>query len=522
MQRGGCVAFVSSSLEGPGYPPTLFSCPDWPHLAIVAHPSHLPSRYHRQSYRSMAKASFGSLPDELLLLVIANVFHNLEDTEGSEWTYTHNKLLLTMTAVFKRLRALVIQIPHIWADVIFEGRRTAWMELCITRAKQSPISMHLEIRLEHRKFSSEMLRKYLSRVRSLEIYVSGRPYEESLRLIIDSIDFSCLHNLHLRTYAWKSIGYHEIYSLQSAHNLTSLRVSSTSLAELPTFPALQKLALSYTSIQDDNLYQLLMSSPQLSDIDFDVLNLSQWHGHIIRPAHLPRLRNLSVTVFNPEEIVPTLSIVPNPSHKLNIAIKNVIGPWEISDDIQTILDRVEEFRDSALSGTSLAPVLIATAWARAISGHDEGVPVSLALRDTWDKTPSLICTWDRAVIMRTDPFLNSVTAIHVRHKTLRDGGVDTSPLDICPNAENLVIRKEARDAWDETIQDRDEVERELKKTAHDLDEYIRKRRDEGRPFKSFTVEVPWGETSASWRSMFERLVAEYGSECVTWAAGKGG
>jgi hypothetical protein len=464
----------------------------------------------------MAKTLLYSLPDEIMVSVMTNVLPGSAEILTETGPLSRKSLLLVLTSICSRIRNLVLDVPSMWAHITFDARRTVWMELCVLRAKQSSLSMHLAIR-QNEAYPRELLSKFLSKVKFLEVYVFGLPYSGSLRSIMDSVDQSALQSLVLRTFRLNLIG-DEISSLQHTRNLTHLRISVTTLWDLPPIPSLQTLVLSSVQVQTHILHRFLSSAPELSDIEFDILNLSD--RSTVGPAHLPRLRSLSVVTFSTEDMVKTLDLMPTPSHALKILIaNNSMGPWEISHDVQAVFDRVEQFRTKALHQAIIIPALLLSTGVPADSGHSVGPPVSISLRDTWDKQPSLTCTWHRVDISHSSPLLDSIRIMHVRQRDR--GGVDTSPLRLCPNVGSLVVRKQARDAWDKTPQDYDQREHELEKTVSDLDKYIRGRSDEGRPLNSFTFEVlREEETSSTWRGMFDRLAAEYGSGCVTWTVGR--
>jgi hypothetical protein len=200
------------------------------------------------------------LPNELLVAVAEHV------ARACRFSLTHHAMVV-LTSVCTRLRALIVDTPHLWEKVSVGWRADDWFACVLARAQGQPLRVHVPI-------DSGLLAKQrrlascLPAARSVSVwFLNDRP--EVGRSFWNAFQSPavCPSALSL-SFKWKRALDLQYFRMEMCEALTSLRLSRVTISDSGTLrlPALRFLKITSSSCPIAFMQGILVHTPMLEHL----------------------------------------------------------------------------------------------------------------------------------------------------------------------------------------------------------------------------------------------------------------
>jgi hypothetical protein len=443
-----------------------------------------------------AAASLQYLPDDITLLI------------ATEFVDDNNAFrdLCILTSICSHLRTLFLNTPGLWTAIDFEAQPTPWIDLCIYRARDTPISLELYINGDfHHEI--ELGRRCLSKASRLSVYLirhSKAALSAFWRAFDSSIDASRLEMLDITGSPFVEVLLDlNRPCLLKASKLCRMKLVDATVQGLAQLPALVNLEIQRAYISPGCLHSLFVSAPGLSKICLSDTKLTAQHvPGAMDQIYLPRLQTLQILHSSLEAVAAILHMISNPHRSLIIRVGN--AEWNAPDNTY-IVERVQQFWASRQpSSPQIFPVAVVSAGGQ-VAGH-----VKIEMIATTQEQKDYLKLYYQCQCTGTGPgsLVGSMRIKTARIDCRYDQRLPMDFLEWFDDVETLLIHDKGCSSgkWDQC--------------TDVLEAYVRRRRNQGRVLKSFFFrfrdEGP--DTTGSMRSFHDRLAAEYGSGSVTWTS----
>jgi hypothetical protein len=459
------------------------------------------------------------LPNELLVAVSEHV------ARACRLRLMHHAMVV-LSSVCTRLRALIVDTPHLWENISAGWRADDWFACVLARARGQPLRVYVPIDAELPAKQGRLV-SCLPAARS----VSARFFDDRSevgRSFWDAFKSPavCPSTLKLSFERRRTLDL-QCFRMEMCEALTSLRLDQVTISDPGTLrlPALRFLKITSSSCPIAFMRGILVHTPRLEHLQLCYVIISRPDPSFspLQPrSPLPALQCV-VLRGRARDITDIILMVPNPSLRFVVELSES-GPyapvWSSTTGMYgSIWRRLQEFWRQAAGGAAAFPAGSVTPH---ICGSTSGIthtPLGGSspfrfVSGLGAGAPALSYTGAFAVKNR-DPMLDHVKRVHLLCDDLNSSasadiiGASTMPLqrylDLFPNMEHMDIEGQGSRAcaWIEEA------------FLRGLEPWLAARCERGNPLRSIEFRDCSDELLGFYRVVHGQLLAEV----VSWNVG---
>jgi hypothetical protein len=369
-----------------------------------------------------------SVPPEVLAAILRFLRRPRKRFGGPILTIKLDEPWAYAMLISTRFREVAVATPALWSTISLAGRKE-WVELCLRRAQNHPLSL----------LSVDSSRcELVSRSRLAEV-TSGDPAAFTAAAPHLKI-LSFLAHGQLREIGPLFLGG----TMGSMIRLTLQMV--TLLRELPDMARLRRLELSHVMIRDPAAFaQILRGIPNVQDILLCCLIIPE---ETLSPAGAPPVPLPHLRVLYIEDIIETARLymqsIPTPSDALGLMLTSWRYPEVLRSECESVYHHWDAFIKS--HDLSLERTLL-------FSGRDDDESLHLTFNRPTKRSrfgarsPSFFSAKLASHVMIEHGLLELVPALHILRDHMPSGEFDTRAADVIsclghmPNVQLLVLEE---------------------------------------------------------------------------------